>query len=499
MVVLLALAGLAGCGTLHNAGNDRMAQGASKAFADAGIGKALEAERAALVKNQAERQALVKRSQLALRDASLALMVDGASVSSTWGSLESLAEQRIREIAGSAEVKLGAECGALSVARANLESSAANVQQRRSQLAIMTSAIQDAPEFSCARQPSVLPPHLAADPGLSAMVRSYDDLCAAALKATQCISGLSAGDSGLLAAKRKELAEIAQARESIATEVSNRRAQYKAALAAADKQAATPGAAAQLAADLAQALEGLEKVQAKVASVKANPVLSRLAEAGRLAALNEKKELLDGYIAALSGQGQGKGESSQAQHRVLLVAQLVNRASGKPAPPTAGILMEAELARQQAAAAQKRIERAAESERILRKQRDYLLDELGFLLDARASLAAAKPACTGKPLYVALNSGTANACSMHAAKALLSFSAAWTAGRVPTEQGDYLLLDQLELAALDESEAALLQTEAAVKAAMVQIVALHAGGIKPEDIAALAQALSLPVIAARVK
>lgn len=497
MVILLSLAGLAGCSSFYNAGNDKIAQGASKAFSDAGIGKALETERAALVKSQAERQALVKRSQLALRDASLALMVDGATAPATWGSLEALAEQRIKDIAGSADVKLGAGCASLGVARNDMEVAAANVRQMRSQLAIKTAAIKDAPEFSCAKPSNALPQHLAGDVELAAMVGLYDNLCADARKASQCIANLSAGGKGLLAQKRKELEDIAQAREGVATEVSNRRAQYKAALAEADKQVGSPGAAAQLAADLSQALEGLDKVQARIASVKSNPILSRLGEAGRLAALNEKKELLDGYIEALSGKG--KGAASQAQHRVLLVSQLVNRVTGKPAPPTAGILMEAELTRQQAAAAQKRIERALESERIIKRQRDYLLDELDFLLDARANLAAAKPSCTGKPLYVALNSGTANPCSMHAAKALLSFSGAWTAGRVPVEQGEYLLVDQVELAALDESEAALVQTEGAVKAAMAQIVALHASGIKPEDIAALAQAISLPVIAARVK
>ncbi|XLZ71296.1 hypothetical protein ABT364_04840 [Massilia sp. SR12] len=497
MAILLSLAGLTGCGSFYNAGNDKLAQGASQAFADAGLGKALETERAALVKNQSERQALVKRSQLALRDASLALMVDGTNASNTWGALETLAHERIVAIAGSADVKLPAACGSMSVARTEMEHAAANVRQLRSQLAIKTVAIKDAPEFSCTKQPTVLPESLAGDPELVAMAGLYDNLCTDARKATQCISGLSASDSGLLAQKRKELQEIAQAREGIATEVSNRRAQYKATLEKADKQEGTPGVAAQLAADLAQSLEGLDKVQAKIASVKSNPVLSRLGEAGRLAALNEKKELLDGYLEALAGKG--KGNASQAQHRVLLVSQLVNRATGKAAPPTAGILMEAELTRQQAAAAQKRVERALESERIIKKQRDHLLDELDFLLDARANLAAARPACTGKPLYSALNSGTANPCSIYAAKALLSFSAAWTAGRVPVEQGEYLLVDQMELAALDESEAALVQTEGVVKAAMAQIVALHASGVKPEDIAALVQAISLPVIAARVK
>lgn len=497
MVILLSLAGLAGCGSLYNAGNDKIAQGASKAFSDAGVGKALEAERASLVKSQAERQALVKRSQLALRDANLALMVDGAKVSTTWGKLESETEKRIVEIAGSADMKLDPSCGSMALARNEMENSAANVRQMRAQLAIKMAAIKDAPEFSCASKSEVLPPQLAADVEVVALIGSYNTLCDEARKAAQCIAGLSAGNQGLLAQKRMALQEIAQAREGISTEVSNRRAQYKAALAEADKQDGTPGVAAQLAAELAQSLEGLDKVQVKIASVKSNPVLSRLGEAGRLAALNEKKELLDGYIEALSGKG--KGSASQSQHRVLLVSQLVNRATGKAAPPTAGILMEAELTRQQAAAAQKRIERALESERIIKKQRDYLLDELDFLLDARANLAAARPACTGKPLYVALNSGTANACSIYAAKALLSFSGAWTAGRVPMEQGEYLLIDQVELAALDASEAALLQTEGAVKAAMAQIVALHASGIKPEDIAALAQAISLPVIAARVK
>lgn len=88
---------------------------------------------------------------------------------------------------------------------------------------------------------------------------------------------------------------------------------------------------------------------------------------------------------------------------------------------------------------------------------------------------------------------------MPASKALLSYASAWTLGRVPAKQVDYLLIDQDEQAALDESEVALRQTNSVIKAAMAQIVALNAAGLKPEDFSNLWQALSLTAIALRVK
>ena len=513
--LLVFLNGLAGCETLYNAKNDKTAQDASKAFDDAGIGKALETERSVLIKNQAERQALVSRSQLAIRDESIVRLLDGTTVKSTWDTLQSMTDERITKIAGGADIKLGPKCfsGAkptdksgesnnttvaaqLHNARFNLASALENAEQKKSQIAVLMAGIEDPVELSCSRS-TVLPAHLQGNSELAGMVTLYDSECATANEITSCFADLSSKQKGLIFEKNQTINEIEKYKAQIATEVSAARRHYKDLFNQADNSKPMPGAAKQLADNLEAALADLGKAQEKVKPVQSIPVLSTLAEPGKLAALTEKEKVLDAYINALSGKGV-KNETV-GQHRVLLVSKLVNKISGRPAPPTAGILMEAEFTRQQIAAAQTRTERAAEAERILRNQLGYLLDELEFLLESQANLTQATPKCRGMSIYTALDSGTSNPCSLLASKALLSFAAAWTAGRVPVEQGDYLLIDQTELAALDASEAALTQTEGVVRTAVTQIAALHASGIKPEHLAALVQAISLPAIAVRVK
>jgi tetratricopeptide (TPR) repeat protein len=521
---LVLLASLTGCAAFYSAKDDKAAQGASKAFNEAEIGKALVTERATLVKSQAVRQGLVSRSQLALRDARLAQLIDASTAEDSWRFLTSEINDRIGKISGKTDFDEPKECAAevgelldkpevvdkpgkklnksekviqLGLARRKLETVLANTKGKRSQVATKFASITDAPALACIKdQPINAPDSLKNDGDALVLIAAFNKQCKSALRTAACVAKWSTGSSGLLADINAQLDAIEVSKQAIAALVNNRRNEYKNLLA--QKPEPVPGAAEKFAKDLEKALEKLDKIpfSSTNEAVNNNPVLERLAESGRLTALKEKQELLETYIEALKGNQ--SSTPTLAEHRVKLVANLVNRATGRPTPPTAGILMEAEFTRQQIAAAEKRIERATQTEVILKNQRDHLLDELEFLLDTQAAIKTATPSCTGKAVFAGISSGANNRCSTHASSAALSFAAAFTAGRIPAEQSDYLLIDQIELAALDESEAALLQTEGVIKAAITQIVALNASGIKPEDLAAISQALSLPVIAARV-
>ncbi|KAB0331042.1 hypothetical protein LSO07_04595 [Janthinobacterium sp. PLB04] len=523
---IVLLTSLTGCAAFYNVKDDKTAQGASKAFNDAEIGKALVAERVALVKNQAVRQGIVSRAQIALRDARLAQMIDATTADDSWGYLASETLERIALISGKIDFKKPAECSPevkegeskvkkpkkadkkqlnksemvvqLGLARRVLETTSANTNGARSTIAVKFAEMTDAPALTCIKgKPVEVPEFLKNDGVTGPLIERFNTECAAAVRAAECVANWSTGSSGLLFDVNAQLDAIDNAKLVVAADVNNKRRQYKNLLASVPEP--LPGAAEKWANKLEAALKDLDKIpfSSSNETVNNNPVLERIAETGRLTALQEKQELLEAYIEALKGQT--SSTPSIGEHRVALVANLVNRATGQPNPPTAGILMEAEFTRQQLAAAEKRIERAAQTEAILRNQRNHYLDELEFLLDSQASVKAATPDCTEAPLFASISSGVKNRCSTHASSAALSFAAAITAGRIPAEQSEYLIIDQVELAALDESEAALLQTEGVIKAAITQIVALNASGIKLEDLAALSQALSLPIIAARVK
>lgn len=133
-------------------------------------------------------------------------------------------------------------------------------------------------------------------------------------------------------------------------------------------------------------------------------------------------------------------------------------------------------------------------------KRAALTAELDYLMQAQAHLKEAARHCDlAKPYFNSIARGSGSPCSNLASRALLAFAASWTAGRLPATQADYRLIEQDELAALDESEAALQQSESVLKAIFAQIAKLNAAGIKPEDIAGLWQAAAATVIAIRVK
>lgn len=207
---------------------------------------------------------------------------------------------------------------------------------------------------------------------------------------------------------------------------------------------------------------------------------------------------MDSYLLALKGTA--AADASLPVHRTQLVSTLVNRSTTKPPPPTVGIMMQADFYRQQIGAAQQRSVRSDEAIGIMQRRRDALVAELSYLQETLRYLDEAKLRCDlNSPFFNSLASGSMKPCSNAAARALMAFTASWTLGRTPAEQASYRLIDQDELAALDESETALRQSEAVLRVAFDEVAKRHAAGIKAEDIASLWQALGITAIAVRVK
>lgn len=488
------LSTLQGCAALYNPDRDKAAQAAQQAFSDAAIGQAMQDERKVLLANQAERQALVKRQELALRDATLALVIDGTTPAYTWDMLRTETENRLAALRGA--VKPQAQgCHPLAKdARQYLVAETEKAALGAAQVYLATIDSEQAMSLSCQAIPSALPQ--GASPVVAALLQGYDEQCAVVNKATACLASLE-GSGGTLGAISAQIRQAQEVKATYGADIAKTKKVLAKLIAEADSAKGGLGAAASFA-------TGVEAQLAKLESIKpgkakgSNPLLARLADEGRLASLEQKRALLEQYLAALNGAD--NADATPALHRTRLIADLVNHSTATTAPPTAGILMQAEFFRQQIDTAKVRNARADAIMHIAEGKRAALSAELDYLMQAQAHLKEAARHCDlAKPYFNSIARGSGSPCSNLASRALLAFAASWTAGRLPATQADYRLIEQDELAALDESEAALQQSESVLKTIFAQIAKLNAAGIKPEDIAGLWQAAAATVIAIRVK
>ena len=490
---------MSGCAYFYRADDDKAAQTAVKSFNDAALGKTLEAERGALVKTQQDRQNLVKRSQLALRDASLARIIGGTGTEYTWGALGEWTQKRVFAIRGTdTAAPLPANCERLlNNAISDQHFAATQTLLDADKIAVYGTNMSSAFKVACDAQPSQPPAGLIGDAVAIALARNFDRACERARVAVSCVKA-HLGVGGALQAIEAQLDANAAERKSVENQIKELDEKYRTDLAAADAAKPKDGDAKLLAAKLQQRLDDIAALADKASDTAKKSGQAGFFELAKLDAMEKKKAVLEGYIAAI--EGKDAADASLGQHRAYLIANLVNRATDRPAPPTAGIVLQAELYRQQIAASQARIKRLDDTEMLIKVKRDYLTMELAYLEEAALHLeAAARPgACDiGKSFNDAIARG--DGCSITAASALLAFTSAWTLGRMPYEQTDYRLIDQDELTALDESESALRQSEGVIRLALDQVAKLNASGIKPEEIANLWQALGITAIAVRIK
>lgn len=496
---LLALVPLAfaltGCAHLYHAENDKAAQEAKKSFDEANITAALDVERVSLLAQQAERQRLVERNDMAMRDVSVANMLKEANNSAVARQLDEAIQRRIKKIFGDAEPIVPAGCEpAYKDAKRRLDF--ARVARDIAADDAVIAGAKPKPAWKCTAPAAATPPEIASNPVLAMLRTDYDKKCAAVDKAAVCMGAFLNGSAGELAQVDADLNAIASEKERIQKHVAESETQYETTLAQAAAAAqATPGAAKAAAEDVKKALDKIAATPV-IRGVTDNPALPHYADLAKVAVLNKKKELLESYLASLGGTK--AANPSLPQYRVELVANVVNSATEREAAPTAGFIMEAEYYRLQIAAVRARIARADDAARLYQRKHDLLMYELGELREAQGFLKNAH--CVAPATSQRGGGASASeACKQHLARALRAFATSWTAGRMPAEKVSYQLIDLDETAALDESQIALQQTDAAVKAALVQLAKLHAAGVRPEQISNFWQAAGLTAIALRVK
>ncbi|TXG99893.1 MAG: hypothetical protein E6R08_00230 [Nevskiaceae bacterium] len=496
-IALAACQTMTGCALLHRPDDDKIAQSASKSFDEAALGKTLDAERDALSKTQQERQELVKRSQFALRDAMLASVIGGTTPDTTWGAFKDAVSLRIRYLQGSEKASLPDGCNpSLSVAQSDAGFDNTKVLLAEDKVKQSALSAHETVPLSCSKQPTQLTPSQASNFELKSLVQTYDRACDGLNRRKVCVSAhLSGGGEVKLAQTRIETAD--GERQRVKDQIAKATTAYQEALKTADAAKPTAGAAQQLAKALQDRLDDIGALAKKAADVNDKAAKLGFAELANLESLEQRKEIFESYIKAL--QGTDPGAKELAQHRTFLVANLVNRASEKPAPPTAGIVLQAELYRQQIANSQARMRRVDETLQALKARHASLVIELAELQKASAYLAGAAGAQGGCNQTIAFyeSFSAGKGCEIHAGGALLAFNNAWTLGRMPAEQADYRQIDVQEQIALDESEAGLKQTQTVLRASLDQIVKLNAAGIKPENVAALWQALGITAIAVK--
>ena len=503
LLCLLSLVwSIGGCAYLYRAEDDQAAQQAYKAYSDADFAKSLDAERVALTKRQADRQEMVKRSQIALRDASLARIIGGTSGEYTWGALENLIAQRMLFVRGQEQrvVKPDDQCAkSISELRRDHAFNEETVNLARTRLLQSLSAATEKINTLCTTQPTVLPTSLSGNVKVNALAERFDETCKDLAKTQFCIQTIQKS-GGELARIVQRLDAIDNEKKGIASQVERLGKAYDDELGKADQAKEKTGDAKKLAQRLQSLLDKFDSVTAEGEALRGNAVISGLIEQASVVKLTKQKEVLEGFVSALSGNEPVK--ASLDQHRVYLVANLVNRVTEKPTPPTAGIILQTEIYRQQIATSNARIKHAEDAIHLLEQKRIFLVDELDYLEQAQTELREiSKSDCDKKKeFFSSIKSPPSSAaCSMRATKALLAFANSWTLGKLSQELVDYHLIDQQETAALDESEAALQQTDTVVKAALEQLNKLYASGLKPEQISALIQTLGLSAIAVRVK
>jgi len=490
MAVAAAL--LPGCAYLHHPEKEKLAKQADTAFSEANIVKSLEAERAALLTQQQTRQDLVRQSQLALRDTALATVINKPDSGALVSALQGRVNDRLKKLRGAPPVRTAQGCAPLlKDVRADYGDAVSKAAMAADALRLVLAGKQGKVELSCQAIPTQLPVSLQS-PINQALAQAYDSRCGAVVQQAACLREFASG-GGEMGQLGSMLDAIAAEQVQAARNAAAAQAVYEGLLAEAASAAPHEGEARKAAEQLQQALQGLEQVRTKADTLAGDAILSHLADQGKVAALEEKKAVLDAYVAALGGDQ--PAHPSLAQYRLYLIANLLNRGTEKAAPPTAGILMQAEFYRLQLAALKLRIARGKQAVQLLEQKRQHQQDELQelqvadtYLKEANCSAAAAKGALPAAE----------DACSHRLASALRSFALSWTLGRLPAEQVDYRIIDLNEMAALDESQTALQQTDATVKAALAQVVKLHEAGLKPEQISNLWQALGLTAIAVRV-
>ena len=505
--VVLTLLSAAGCANVafhaYHPDDHKVAQTAQTAFKDAALSKSLDAERAAIDKLLARELAAVRRDQVSLRDEKIAAFLTSASAAESWDQFSRDIQGRLAVLLGSGDPAKAAKD--LRTIIDDIERSTRMVAQHQDGFYLATMNAGKAERVACSDK--ALQRTAPADSTAAGAWRLFSSACRTLRGAMKKLEGIQSG-GGLLKQATGELSALDLLSDQLQAEVKSVSDAYDKAVAGYQEKVAdadSPGRIEQAAASLKGKLAKLDAIADKATKAAAAPVLKDLGLGAVIEKLKRQKKAADDLLAAVAEGGAPPKEPSEKTSLLLNIAASVTAfekaIDPKRHPQVAVLMLESEMLRLDLAAAEKRLARAKEAIAIVKEKRDVLLEEVR-LLD-RAHLRLESAAATSCPKKASLlkdyQDDKQGACRNDIAGALIAYSLSWELGRIPAEQSDYKRFGLDHQYALDQSEAALAQTEALIGAPLERLVALYGSGLKPEHLSNLIQAIGLGAIAVNVK
>lgn len=502
VVIAIALfLSLTACTHLYRAEDDQQAKAALKAVQDSDLRQSLVPERAALADRAKRKQEVVKRDQLAMRDLELALYLGGSSEKYTSKIFKENINKRLSTLIGTSDQSENVDLAQkLETERIGIMKSRSDVELERDKYELGTGSrntLQCPPVGDIPEPESSHKMH-------SKLFGAFKDVCEAYQKDLADEKKAAKPKSALFALNQK-LSDIEAEKSRITKEIDTYKKQYDEELKAVKKkQSREPGVVAKEAEYLQSKLKKLDNVAtAKSSELAKNPVLAKLVDEAKVEKLTRQKQAIYDLLASLQSEQPG-ADAPSYQVRAYLIADIVNKVTGGQALEASDLMLQAELYRLQADAAQRRVTKANERVTLLHKKRGAMQDEILFLNEARRSMDAAKcitpvaPSTQARSLMAAYM-GKDPDCKISVAKALIAYSNALTLGRLEQELADYQIIAQDEDIVIDDAENALAQHESVMRIAVQQLAKYYASGIRPEEIANLVQAFGLGAIALNVK
>jgi len=222
---------------------------------------------------------------------------------------------------------------------------------------------------------------------------------------------------------------------------------------------------------------------------------SDLGLAGRIARLEAQRNSVARVVDTLLARGGADVPAPSAARSDLAVLSLLPTLERYPTatryPALGALLLESERLRLHLDAARQRLASADARLGLLRTKRDALVSELLWLDRTRLTLdLIAKETCRRASVANDFEAGSPR-CRELTLQALLAYANSWTLGRIPQEEADYRSIAARHAAVVDASENALAQWESLIGVPMGQLVAFHASGINPQDIAEFLYALGI--------
>jgi hypothetical protein len=494
----LVLPLLAGCGGLHlyNAGRHKTAEEAKTTYDGVKLLEVITVERANLASVlDAELEVASRHNQVALQ-AEWFRLVDSSLPLSTAFEQKGIGK-RLVQLGVTAKPTVAEDEEALIVDLATLDMEAARHEAKARDAASAIRAMFGAEVPRCEREAPVLPgeaPKNLKDAAagqaatLATLYGRYVKTCNALLefwKSFETQKGLSAADEGALPAAYQEWRQDER----------RLRTAQDAAAAAQDKykQALTQHGQASASRDLKSLQD-----QAKALRAALDTLRQAGGTVGGEKAAEERIAQLDRLLeAAATGKVDAKSlEDPELRKAVAVVAGLpsigddaLRVQANRRKPAVAPLLIEKQRQEIQRDAAARAVERARRRVELRRQKVDALVLELRLLQRARIAADLARKAAGSDPFGLtfreALGAGTSGATKRHLYESIMFYVDSIATARLRQEQLELQLVAVDHEEAVDSAQTAIGLWNALIATPINELVAYHASGIKPEEIAAL--------------